>query len=460
MKKAYNILLLFVAVVTAVGLTACKDEPDKYQIQDGTPTVHYVRPVGVASDSLITSAYLDNQICLVGENLRSITKLLFNDKEAILNTSYITDNTLVFSVPGSIPGKVDNKIHMWNKDGVETLFDFNVLVPAPTILGMSNEYAKPGDDVQILGNYFANDENVPLKATIAGKEIEISKITETALYFTMPEGIAEGSIAVTTIYGTTESAFHYKETRGIITNFDNPDHFKENSGTKGIIPQGWNLKPIYANVDGIDGYYVQVGDGNIVMPEDGGWTEEFKLSWWCGNWDGNPMGIKAGEGTPLRNVFGEDYFKKPANLALKFELCIPATNPWKAGALQVLFVNNDQCANDTWQNNLYIKDTKSSQGEIDAKNLEIAPHKITGDLCRGIYRPWATTGSFDTGGKWITVTMPLADFIYNFDGTPGKYELTPESFDSFIMWPVSGGVNGTECTPILRYDNIRLVPIK
>ena len=66
--------------------------------------------------------------------------------------------------------------------------------------------------------------------------------------------------------------------------------------------------------------------------------------------------------------------------------------------------------------------------------------------------------SGDLGDK-ITVTMPISNFTYNMDGTAGMVPITPESFDTFTMWPVSGGLQGTECTPILRYDNIRIVPI-
>ena len=47
------------------------------------------------------------------------------------------------------------------------------------------------------------------------------------------------------------------------------------------------------------------------------------------------------------------------------------------------------------------------------------------------------------------------------DGTPGKVPLSkPEDFASLIIWPVSGGVAGTECTPIFKIDNIRAVPMK
>ena len=77
---------------------------------------------------------------------------------------------------------------------------------------------------------------------------------------------------------------------------------------------------------------------------------------------------------------------------------------------------------------------------------------------RALYRPWATTGSYDTGDQWITVTIPLTDFIYNDDGTKSPKMMSEQSFDSFIMWPKDGGVAGKECTPIFRYDNLRIVP--
>lgn len=66
--------------VVGLGLTSCEDEPDKYEITGGTPSISYIRPVDVAAkDSLLVEGSLGNSICIVGNNLRSITKLLFND---------------------------------------------------------------------------------------------------------------------------------------------------------------------------------------------------------------------------------------------------------------------------------------------------------------------------------------------------------------------------------------------
>lgn len=426
------------ACATVIGFTSCEDQPDKYSIASGTPEVFYARPVDVLqADSLLDGAYMDATICLVGNNLRSITEMYFNNVQAILNTSFITDHTLIVTVPGEIPSLVSNKIYMINNSKDTTTFDFKVIVPGPVVKAMGNEYANAGEKVSIIGNYFVDDPNLPLIVKIGGKEAKVESISLNEVVVTVPEGAAEGAVEVSTIYGNAKStSFLYRDSRGMITNFDG----EGNTGTKGIVPQGWNLAVTYSDVDGIDGYYAQVGNGELTMPADGGWTEGFKISWWCGNWSGDPMAITEGAGVPLRNIFPAGYFAQPEKLALKFELFIPSSNPWKAGAMQVLFMNYLTAANDSWQNNTYIQ-------------------KETG-LCRGLYRPWSMTGSFDTGDKWITVTMPISDFTYNMDGTTGTVAITEESFDSFTIWPLTGGEEGVECQPIFRYDNIRIVPIK
>ena len=80
---------------------------------------------------------------------------------------------------------------------------------------------------------------------------------------------------------------------------------------------------------------------------------------------------------------------------------------------------------------------------------------------RALYRPWTTTGSYDTGGKWITVTLPLSSsLIYGWDGSLSSGQITPDTFASLWMFVASGGIEGTECTPIIKVDNIRIVPNK
>lgn len=426
----------FVAFGAAALLASCVDEPDKFEMTSGVPTINYIRLQDVASkDSLLVEAYTATPICIVGENLTSIKEMYFNDVKATLNTSYITKNTLLVNVPKEIPGSNTGKIYMITRDDETVEYDFKVLVPGPVVSSMKNEWTKVGDVAEINGQYFVNDPNQPLTITFTGignsanvvvPAENIKELTNSKLRFVVPEGVEEGLIKVSSIYGDGNSQFYYRDSRGLITNFD---------GATDVVPQGWNFSGKYSDVDGVDGNYVQLGPATT----DGGWVEDLKLPFWCGNWNGDPMSITSGPGIPLRNFIDFSNWEK---MSFKFELYIPKSNPWSAGALQILFVNNKQCANDSWQNNTYIH--TAANGGLD--------------LPRALYNPWKDTGSFDTDDQWITVTIPLTDFVYNYDGTKVGSPMSPSSFDSFIMWPINGGVTGTECTPIFRYDNLRVVP--
>ena len=425
-----GLLLAVLAMAIGLSLQSCKDQPDEFELTDGRPTINYIRPAELsASDSLLVQAYPQAYICIVGNNLTSIQQMYFNDKKAILNTSFITDQTLIVQVPSAIPDVVSDKIYLITGSHDTLTYDFHVVIPAPNVAQMSCEYAKPGSIATIYGSYFVDDPNVPLTVTFPdGKTAEIKSINDSrsAITIVVPECTTEGQITVESIYGTSMSKFYYHDSRGLITNFD---------GATDVVPQGWNIAATYSDENGIDGKYVQVGPAET----EGGWVEELKLPFWCGNWNGDPMSITSGPGIPLRNFLD---FSDWQNMSFKMELYIPKSNPWSAGAMQILFVNNLQCANDSWQNNTYIH--TSADGGLD--------------LPRALYRPWEATGSFDTGDEWITVTIPLADFVYNDDGTKVSSTMSESSFDSFIIWPINGGVKGTVCTPIFRYDNIRVVP--
>lgn len=149
-KNINKVKFAMALVAVSAGFASCADQPDKYEIADGTPTISYIRPVDVASkDSLLNSASLGEAICIVGNNLRSITQIDFNDQTAVLNTSYMTDNTILLNVPKSIPGKVNDKIYFITSNNDTISYDFAVTIPAPVISSMSNEWASAGEEVTI-----------------------------------------------------------------------------------------------------------------------------------------------------------------------------------------------------------------------------------------------------------------------------------------------------------------------
>ena len=185
-------LCLALAACASLAVTSCKDEPDAYEIQGGKPTINFIRPVSVeAKDSIITAASMRSTVCVVGENLRSVTALFFNDQPAVLNTSYMTDHTLIVTVPNEIPDLVTDKIYFVTQSKDTVKYDFHVIIPAPVVSSMSNEWAAAGEEVTIVGDYFLDYEEFPLTVNFGDYVLPrsaITSITKNRITFVMPEG--------------------------------------------------------------------------------------------------------------------------------------------------------------------------------------------------------------------------------------------------------------------------------
>ncbi len=442
-----NIMILkktavLASAIAGMALASCEQQPGKYEMADGVPEVRYVRPVNVdASDSLMTGAYMDNQICIVGENLRSIYELWFNDRKAILNTSFITDNTLIVTVPSELPGKVTNMMYMVTASRDTVKYEFNVLVPAPVLNSMSCEYTPAGESATIYGDYLLDDANQPLEIVFSGDVpvTEITEITKTAVTFVIPEGAEEGGISVTTVNGTSSSAFHYLDSRGFLFDFD--------EGGTGLSNNGWHNRVILSDETSLTGKFVQLGDGSTPLPADGGWVDKYySFEYWPGVYD-DPLTYPEGQnGMKLDDLVD---FSDYENMTLKFELFIPSTNPWSAGAMQVIFAGTDKVTNSK-------EDIKDVDGNtVPGANNQYFQNNV---LPRGIYRPWTETGSFHTDDRWITVSLPISEFVYGKDGAVATGSLTETDFSSLVIFVSGGGINGVECTPIFKIDNIRVVP--
>ena len=141
-----------------LGFHSCCDEPDKYETTDGVPTIRYIRNLGTEittstdpSDKVLTNGQLvesaspEATLCIVGDNLRSIVELYFNDKPATLNSSYITDNTMIVVVPKEVPTAVTNLITMKTADGQEVTHPFKVVISAPVLNSADCEYKRIGE---------------------------------------------------------------------------------------------------------------------------------------------------------------------------------------------------------------------------------------------------------------------------------------------------------------------------
>lgn len=446
-NKIFSSLLLASAVVFSFSLQSCKDQPDEFELTGGTPTIDYIRPAKAsAKDSLLVQAYPQATICLVGSNLTSIKEMYFNDKKAILNTSFITDHTLIVQVPSDIPDLVTDKIYMTTNDGDKLTYDFHVVIPAPTVASMSCEYAVPGSIATIYGSYFVDDPNVPLTVTFPDGQVATIKdinSSRSAITIEVPNCTTEGQITVKSIYGTTNSAFRYLDSRGMLFDFDTP-----NIATNVVLGNhGWHAQKIETDDTALSGNFLRLGDPSVTLDADGAWNDgNFSFEYWPGNWQ-DPENYQ-GDGVRLTDLAD---FSDYSNMSYKFEMLVPKDNPWSSGAMQIIVGGVEKITNGA----AGVKD-------IDGKTLAGANNTYfhNDELPRGIYRPWEATGSFDTADEWITVTIPISEFKYGFSGAAATGTLTADDFTSLTIFVVSGGIKGTECNPVIKIDNIRAVPNK
>ena len=434
---------MFAVALAAVsaGLASCEDQPDKYETTGGKPVINYIRPVDAASkDSLLTEASMSNTLCIVGSNLRSVKQINFNDQTATLNTSYMTDNTIIVSVPKNIPDVVTDKIYFITTSQDTVSYDFKVIVPAPTVSSMSNEWAEAGEEVTIKGDYFLDYDNFPLSIRVGDDYIINAsdlKITKTGITFNMPEDMPEHTnIYINTKYGTTKAPFQYKDERGMLFDFDTP-----NPATGAVLGNhGWHNQVIQSDQSSLKGNYLMLG--NTSMDAGGGWNDgNFAFEYWAGTWDSD----FTGDGVKLCDVAD---FSNWENKSLKFEMLVPSSNPWQAAAMQIIFAGTDKVTLFNANNNFF---------------------HVQGELSRALYMPWNSNGgSYDTGDKWVTVTVPFTEFGYDWDGNKlASTFKSVQDFASLTIFVVNGSYNdktvipsGTDCTPIIKIDNIRVVSNK
>ncbi|MBQ0093353.1 MAG: hypothetical protein KBS36_01760 [Bacteroidales bacterium] len=434
------------AAIIATGLSSCEktDYPDRFHSTDGVPTIIGVRYAD--SGIHIEQAFMEEVVCIMGENLRSVHDVWFNDQQAILNTSYITDNTLIVQVPKTMPVEETDKIYL-NTVGKQTVeYSFRVLPPAPRVQRMSFEYAEDGQEVTIYGNYFYQKPDSPLKIEFPNADagaIADADITLTSVKVKVPAGSQMGKVKVTTASGTGASEFVFRDDRGLLFDFD---------GTNGLytINHGWHACPIVEG--GIGGSMCMMMDasGETFTADGGDWHDgTCHFEYWAGNWQ-DPETYGTWDGRRLNDLVD---FSNYGSMVLKFEVKIPESNPWTGCPMQIIFSDVTLVSN----GNAGVKDiygnTLGGCNNTYFNNAGIS-------LPRYFWRPWAD-GLTHTNGEWMTVSVPIANFTSYWDGSAATGKLSKESFANLEFF-FAGGTSseGSPCSPIVYVDNIRAVPAK
>ena len=399
------VILILATLLTGLLFPACEDD-DTTGSSDAVPHIRYVRVTDPEkSDSLLTHAFMGNTVALIGENLDKVVEVWFNDQSAILNTSFITNTSIIVTIPDNIPETVTSEIRLVTSSNVEATHPFGIDVPAPFVSSMLCEYVPDGEDAVIRGNFFLDDPNIPLQVFFPGNlEAEVKSISLTEIVATVPEGSAVGPITVKSLYGATRSSFYFRDDRNIILNFDDL-----------TAAGGWRTGQIGSSDPApIDGNYVRF-EGDMPADASSKWDEDsFSFDLW-----------NQANGRPEKPYYTGDL----SSAVIKFECYV--VEPWKSAALQMIFTPYS-----TTGTNSYLGDAS---------------------VPRGLWMPWSASGSYQTEG-WTTASIPLANFKFTPDGQTSVNSLTTEMLNGLTFFVWSGGLVGEDCTIHICIDNIRVVP--
>lgn len=357
--------------------------------------VKYVRVCDPAkADSAIYEAQMLSTIAIVGSNLQSVRTILFGETEAALNTSLVSRHAIIVTIPFSL--EPSDNMRLITADHKITDYPFRAFIPAPALDGMRCEYVADGETAVLKGNYFY----APVHLMMAdGKEAEIVDFSATEIHFIVPAGAPEGPISVTTSYGTTTSEFHFRDTRGLITDFRTLEW--GNSYKKGAV----------SDVDGVDGNYLL-----LEAPAVGAWVWNNALAG-C-YWAKDGRGIQ-----PIAEGLAD-------TLALKFEANIIQ---WSDIPMIIWFKKSDE------------------EFSVDDNN---AQHH---------WKPWLMEDGSVTNANtdgWRTILIPLSSFNTNKEETSSERILGDMSqYTDFNLMIFGAQTDATKKYPIeIRIDNPRIVP--
>lgn len=174
-------------VLVSYLLPSCeKETPSNTSEKDGPVVVHYIRSTDPGlSDSLLVGAFMGSLVSIVGDNFGDLKELWFNDQKAILTPNFITDKTIIVSVPSTVPVTITDEIRMVFSEGSsEFKHPFKVNVPSPVINSVKSEYVEDGGILELNRDFYFN----PLVTFTGDVNGEIVSLEKTLLKVKVPEG--------------------------------------------------------------------------------------------------------------------------------------------------------------------------------------------------------------------------------------------------------------------------------
>jgi hypothetical protein len=358
MKSVNKILLMLLLTAGMVSLfQSCKKDEES----GGTPTIDYIRVTRPeSSDSLLVGTGQGQLIAIMGNNLKDAQQIWFNDQQAMLTPTYITNTTILVSVPSQIPTTISNKLRIVFKNGYELIHNFQVQISKPVVSSMQSEFVNTGDVAIINGNFFY----APLTVTFTGGATgEIVDRKDMQLQVKVPAGAQPGPITIKTNFGEVTSTFWFRDPRNHVIDADPIE--------------GWWNSYVITNPDPSKGDPIAIS-GNYYR---------FKkvLAPWV--WDAPEVGGGPASSMPNHSKNIPDAaILNPSDYNVKFE--VNTLKPYNKS--RIVF-------------NIGLSDPTNNTTDLTKPQ----------DNDAYVWQP-----PFDTKGQWQTVTIPWEDMVAKYKVKP------------------------------------------
>jgi hypothetical protein len=164
-----TLAVLFIAFAMIGIYSSCNKEDN-----GGEPSIKYVRVTNPeSSDSLLVGAGQGKLIAIVGENLGGAKEIWFNDQQASLTPTYISNTSILVSVPNPIPKTISNILKIIFSNGKVLEHRFEVQISKPAVSSMVSEHVNTGDVAVIRGNFFYAPLTVTFTGGVTGELVAI-----------------------------------------------------------------------------------------------------------------------------------------------------------------------------------------------------------------------------------------------------------------------------------------------
>jgi len=173
-----------------------------------------------AFDSTTVTGNLGNMYMISGTNLGSATKLTINGVTVYFNRSLGNDNSIIFTLPTTIPyvQPQPNTMVITTLHGTAT-YKFTTLPPPPTILQVTDFDFWANAPITLTGKGFASVSDIKLKAT--GDEVTIVSKNDSTLVLQMPATSAATESTLLFTYTSGSNAGAQTESTTVFNDLDN-----------------------------------------------------------------------------------------------------------------------------------------------------------------------------------------------------------------------------------------------